>query len=459
MPPINACNRRPLPVVVVGEVVVHQTSPDRPAPRIVIVGGGFAGAYCAQALERQLRPGEADIVLLDRNNYFIFYPLLVEAGTGSLEPRHAVVSIRAFLDRTRFVMGEVVAVDLDARQVSYRPPGGQEPVRLGYDHLVLAPGSVTRLPDVPGLRERGFEMKSLGDAVRLRDHTIRQLERADASADESVRRRLLHLVVVGGNFTGVEVAGEFQVFMRRASRRYKAVDRSEIAVTVVELGSRILPALDEDLARYASERMVRRGMRVVLGTSVASIGDGLVSLTNGETLEADTVIWCAGIAPSPLLDRLELPRDSRGYLLCERDLRASGHSDVWAIGDSAVNLGPDGVPYPATAQHAVRQGAHLADNLARALRGRPTRPCDIRSRGELAALGCRTGVARVFGFKLAGFPAWFLWRTVYLLKMPGLARKVRVALDWTIDMVFAKDAVQLGLSSGSGRNPQRSGSR
>jgi NADH dehydrogenase len=431
----------------------------RPAPRIVIVGGGFAGAYCAQALERQLRPGEADIVLLDRNNYFIFYPLLVEAGTGSLEPRHAVVSIRAFLDRTRFVMGEVVAVDLDARQVAYRPPGGQETVLLGYDHLVLAPGSVTRLPDVPGLRERGFEMKSLGDAVRLRDHTIRQLERADANADESVRRRLLHLVVVGGNFTGVEVAGEFQVFMRRASRRYKAVGRDEIGVTVVELGSRILPALDEGLARYASERMARRGMRVVLGTSVASIGDGFVSLTNGETLAADTLIWCAGIAPSPLLDSLELPKDSRGYLLCERDLRVSGRSEVWAVGDSAVNLGPDGAPYPATAQHAVRQGAHLADNLARALRGRPTRPCDIRSRGELAALGCRTGVARVFGFKLAGFPAWFLWRTVYLLKMPGLARKLRVALDWTIDMVFAKDAVQLGLSSGSGSGPSGSGGR
>jgi NADH dehydrogenase len=304
---------------------------------------------------------------------------------------------------------------------------------------------------VPGLRERGFEMKSLGDAVRLRDHAIRQLERADASADESVRRRLLHFVVVGGNFTGVEVAGEFHVFLRRASRRYQGVARDEIAVTVVELGSRILPALEEDLASYATDRMVRRGMRVELGVSVARIDDGLVTLTNGETLDSETVIWCAGIAPSPLLHRLPLPKDGRGYLLCERDLRVSGRSDVWAIGDSAVNPGPDGVTYPATAQHAVRQGEHLADNLNRVLRGRPTRPCDIRSKGELAAFGCRTGVARVFGFKLAGFPAWFLWRTVYLMKMPGLARKARVALDWSMDLVFTKDAVELGLSSGSGR--------
>jgi NADH dehydrogenase len=446
---MDACR----PLFPAQEGMVERMASARPVPRVVIVGGGFAGAYCAQALERLLRAGEAEIVLLDRNNYFVFYPLLVEAGTGSLEPRHAVVSIRAFVDRTRFVMGKVVDVDLEARKVAYRLPGGQETLRLAYDHLVLAPGSVTRLPDVPGLRERGFEMKSLGDAVRLRDHAIRQLERADASADESVRRRLLHFVIVGGNFTGVEVAGEFQVFLRRASRRYKVVRRDEIAVTVVELGSRILPALDEDLARYASERMVRRAMRVVLETSVVSIGDGLVSLTNGENLEADTVIWCAGIAPSPLLDRLELARDRRGYLLCERDLRVSGRSEVWAIGDSAVNPGPDGAPYPATAQHAIRQGAHLADNLVRALRGRPTRPCNIRSQGALAALGCRTAVARVFGFKLAGFPAWFLWRTVYLLKMPGLARKVRVALDWTMDLVFPREAVQLGLSSGRGKGP------
>jgi NADH dehydrogenase len=192
-------------------------------------------------------------------------------------------------------------------------------------------------------------------------------------------------------------------------------------------------------------------MRIELETSVARIDEGLVTLTNGKTLESETVIWCAGIAPSPLLDRLPLPKDGRGYLLCERDLRVVGSSDVWAIGDSAVNLGPDGAPYPATAQHAVRQGTYLADNLARVLRGRPTRPCNIRSKGELAALGCRTGVARVFGFKLAGFPAWFLWRSVYLLKMPGLARKVRVALDWSMDLVFAKEAVELGLTSGSAR--------
>jgi len=444
-------NEWPASAVVLSEVMVRQPLPARPAPRILIVGGGFGGAYCAQALERRLRPGEAEVVLLDRNNYFVFHPLLVEAGTGSLEPRHAVVSIRAFLKRARFVMGEVVGADLDARQLSYLPPGGEEPARLSYDHLVLAPGSVTRLPEVPGLRERGFEMKSLGDAVRLRDHAIRQLERADGAGDPRARKRMLHFVVVGGNFTGVEVAGEFQVFLRRASRRYRAVDPDDVRVTLVELGSRILPALDEGLADYATHRMRRCGTRIELGLSVARIDPESVTLTDGQVLESETVIWCAGIAPSPLVERLALPRDGRGYLLCERDLSVVGRSDVWAIGDSAVNPGPDGGPYPATAQHAVRQATHLADNLAGVLRGRTARPCDIRSHGELAALGCRTAVARVFGFRLAGFPAWFLWRTVYLLKMPGLARKVRVALDWSMDLAFAKEAVQLGLTSNGGR--------
>jgi NADH dehydrogenase len=444
-------NARRSPVVAAVEARVTRSRSDRAAPRIVIVGGGFGGAYCAQALERRLRAGEAEILLLDRNNYFVFHPLLVEAGTGSLEPRHAVVSIRAFLKRARFVMGEVVGVDFDTRRLSYLPPGGESPLQLPYDHLVLAPGSVTRLPDVPGLRERGFEMKRLGDAVRLRDPAIRQLERADASGDPRARRRMLHFVVVGGNFTGVEVAGEFRVFLRRASRRYQAVDPDDVRVTLVELGSRILPVLDEGLAAYASDRMRSCGTRIELGLSVARIDAESVTLTNGQTLESETVIWCAGIAPSPLVERLALPRDSRGYLLCERDLRVVGRADVWAIGDSAVNPGPDGAPYPATAQHAVRQATHLAGNLASVLRGRPTRPCDIRSPGELAALGCRTAVARVFGIRLAGFPAWFLWRTVYLLKMPGLARKVRVALDWSMDLIFAKEAVQLGLTSDGGR--------
>jgi NADH dehydrogenase len=416
----------------------------------VIVGGGFGGAYCAQTLERLLARGEAEVVLLDRNNYFLFYPLLVEAGTGSLEPRHSVVSIRSFLDRTRFIMAEVDGVDIGQSELVYRPTGSEAVHRMTYDHLVLTPGSVTRLPDVPGLADHGFEMKSLADAVQLRDRAIQQLERADATDDPQQRRAMLHFVVVGANFTGVEVAGEFDVFLRRAAREYHNVSRGDIAITLVEIGSRILPALDEDLAEYATDRMRRRGLRVELETSVAEVARDGVTLSDGRRLASETVIWCAGIAPSPLVRNLPVPTDDRGYIVCDRDLRVHGCDALWAVGDSAVNLGPDGVPYPATAQHAVQQGQHLARNLVRVLRGERARPCDISSRGALAALGCRTAVAKVFGFKLSGFPAWFLWRTVYLLKMPGWGRRLRVALDWTMDLLFTRDTVQLGLT-GRGR--------
>lgn len=416
-------------------------------PRIVIVGGGFAGAYCAQALERRLAPGLAEVVLVDRNNYFVFYPLLVEAGTGSLDPRHAVVSIRSFLERSRFVMGEVEGVDLERRVLVLRPPGSEHSRELAWDHLVLAPGSVTRLPPVPGLREHGFEIKSLADAVILRDRAIQKLEAADVAGDPEVRRRLLHFVVVGANFTGVEVAGEFDVFLRRTSRLYRDVDRKDVRVTLVEIGDRILPALEPDVARFAADALRRRGVAVELGVSVDRVERHAVVLSDGRRLPTDTVIWCAGIAPSPLVARLGLPTDERGYLLCDRELRVEGRRDVWAIGDSAVNPGPDGRPYPATAQHAVRQGAHLAKNLVRVIRGQEALRCDIRSKGSLAALGCRTGVAQVFGIKLSGFAAWFLWRTVYLLKMPGIARRVRVALDWTMDLLFPREPVQIGLQA------------
>ena len=422
-------------------------SPPSHRPRIVIVGGGFAGAYCAQALERLLRRDEAEVVLVDRQNYFIFYPLLVEAGTGSLEPRHAVVSIRAFVDRTRFMMGEVEAVDTAGRQLTVVLPDGVTRRVLAYDHLVLAPGSVTRLPAVPGLAERGFEMKSLADAVTMRDRAIRQLEHADAVEDDDLRRRLLHFVVVGANFTGVEVAGELHIFLHRAVRHYANLRPDHIGVTVVELSDRILPALDPGLSAYGAERLRRRGVTIELGASVTRLAAGEVELSDGRVLAADTVYWCAGIAPSPLLAGTGLPTDERGYLLCERDLRVVGEERVWGIGDSAVNRDAEGRPYPATAQHAIRQGRHLARNLVAVLRDRPTTPCDIVNRGAIAALGCRTGVARVMGVNVAGILAWFLFRTVYLLKMPGWARRLRVALDWTIDLFFSKDAVQLGLTT------------
>jgi NADH dehydrogenase len=419
--------------------------------RIVVLGGGFAGASCVHWLQKKLRPGEAEILLIDRNNYAVFTPLLIEAGTGSLEPRHAVVPLRSYLKFADFRMAEVEGVDFDERRVAYRLVGGSADEHVRYDHLVIALGSVTRLPEVPGLREHGFEMKSLADAVALRDRAIGLLERADATVDPRARRALLHFVVVGGNFTGVEVAGEFDMFLRRACRRYRHVAADDVTVTLVEISDRILRALDEDLSDYATSHLRTRGVDVLLQTTVREIDRGRVTLDDGRTLDAHTVIWCAGIDQNPVVRRWGLPADDLGYVLCERDLRVRGMEIVWAIGDGAVNIDADGNNYPATAQHAVRQGRHLARNLVAVLRGRPAAPCDIRSKGAVAALGCRTGVAKVYGIKLSGFAAWWLWRSVYLMKMPTLARKVRVMLDWTIDLLFSRDVVQLGVH----RTPHR----
>jgi NADH dehydrogenase len=410
--------------------------------RIVIIGGGFGGAYCAQALARKLRRSNAEVLLIDRNNYFVFYPLLVEAGTGRLQPSQAVVATRAFAPHSEFRMADVVAIDPVSQTVRYRLPEVGTLESTGYDHLVLAAGSVTNLPPVPGLREHGFGIKSIADAVTLRNRAIRMLEVADATDDPKVRRALLHFVVVGGNFTGVEVAGEFLSFLRQATRRYKRIDPGDVRVTLVEITERVLPALDTDLSEYAAERMQRCGVTLRLSDSVARIERDRVLLTSGEILHTHTTIWCAGIAPNPLLENLPLPKDERGYVSTNDDLRVAGYDNVWAIGDCAANPGPDGKAYPATAQHAVQQAAHAAANIARVLSGRGTRPCQAASKGSIAAIGCRTGVAKIFGIKLSGFFAWWLYRTVYLLKMPGLARKVRLALDWTLDLLFPRDHVQ-----------------
>ncbi len=413
--------------------------------RVIILGGGFGGAYCAQALERELRGVDCEIDLIDRNNYFAFYPLLIEAGTGSLEPRHAVVPIRAFLKRTRFRMAEVVAVDLARREVEFRLAGAERTERLGYDHLVLALGSVTRVPAVPGVREHAFEMKSLSDAVVLRDRAIRLLEQASATSDPAEREELLHLIVVGGNLTGVEVAGEFDVFLRAAARRFPGLGQTTPKVTLVEAGPRILNALDEGLARYAHRSMERRGIRVIVGRSVSEISSRGARLSDGEQLVGRTVVWSAGIAPPRLNAELGLPLDRAGYINCERDLRVHGHDNLWGLGDCAIKRDAKGEPYPATAQHAIREGRHAAKNIARVIRGRSTTPFDYRDKGVLAALGCRTGVARVFGIPVSGFAAWFLWRSYYLAIMPGIGRRLRVALDWTLDLFFRRDFVQLGV--------------
>lgn len=413
--------------------------------RIVIVGAGFAGAYCAQELDRKLDTDQYEVVLIDQNNYFAFYPLLVEAGSGGLEPRHTIISIRRFVEHSIFIMAKVSTIDFMRQTVSYtiEVTGDQE--KLRYDHLVVALGSVTRFPPIPGLKEYGHELKSLGDAIRFRDHGIRMLEAADAAPHPEEHPDLLTFVVVGANFTGVEAVGEFQISLKEAVREYPNLSTKDLSFHLVEIAPRILPALDDELANYAHEKLVDRGIKIHLNTATTRLGEDYLEFGDGTRLNTRTVLWAAGIQPNPLLENLDLPKDKRGYVLCERDLRVRGFRNVWGIGDCAVNEGADGKAYPATAQHAMGEGKWAARNIINALHGLPTRPCNLTSKGSLAALGCRTAVAKVFGLNLSGFWAWFVYRSVYLLRMPGFARKVRLALDWTTGLFFKRDVVQLGI--------------
>jgi NADH dehydrogenase len=411
---------------------------------IVVAGGGFGGAYCARELGRKVRIDEAQVTLINRSNFFVFTPLLVEAGTGALEPRHAIVPLRQFVRRAQLHTAEVTAIDLSGREVRTRTFDGGEHSFI-YDHLVIALGSITRLPNVPGLREHGFGLKSLADAVALRDRAVGMLELANETPNELRRRAMLTFVVVGGNYTGVEVAGEFNEFLTEATRLYQNVDPKDIRIVLVDHEPRILHSLDEDLSRYASERLRKRGVELRLTNSVTRIDAENVELKEGEKVSTWTVIWTAGITPSPLLGTLDVPLDRHGALSCTPEMRVTNLENVWAVGDCAAIPDPQGNSYPATAQHAIREGRQVADNIARSLRGQVPRPLVYRSKGMMAPLGMRQGVARVFSWRLSGTPAWFVWRTFYLSQMPGFGRKLRVLIDWTLDWFFRRDYVQLGI--------------
>lgn len=413
---------------------------------VLILGGGFGGAYAAQRLAKGLRGTSYELTVVDRNNYLLFYPLLVEAGVGVLEPRHVVVPIRKFMPNGDFRMAEVLSVDLSAQEVVIQVIGRDTPEKLKYDHLVFGLGSITRIPPIPGLKEHGFELKSLADAIELRDRGIRQMELANAMGSAEDRRSLLRVVVVGGNYTGVELAGEYQAFLVNAARQYSNVAERDIEVRVLELGDRILPAVDRDLAEWAVRTLSARGVIIQTNNTVTEVGKDYAVLKTGERLATTTVVWAAGIAPNPLIANVDgFPRNERGYIDCERDLRVKGFENVWAIGDAATVYNAEGKPYAATAQNASRQGPLVAANILATIQGRPTKTFDFKTIGAFAIIGHRNAAAEFMGLRFRKFIGWFLYRGTYLAKMPTFAMKVRLALDWFLELVLPAPVVQLGV--------------
>jgi NADH:ubiquinone reductase (H+-translocating) len=413
-------------------------------PVIVIVGGGFGGIAVALQLERRLRPGEAEIVVLSRDNYTLFTPMLPEVTSGELEVRHVVTPIRVQLRRSTFVLCDVEHIDVAHRTLEYRHVLTGRRRTLAYDHVVLALGSSTSTFGLPGVEEHVWALKTLRDADALRNRLVWLLELADTTDDVRRRRQLLTLVVVGGGFTGVEAAGEMYEMFRSVIRYYRNIRLDDVRMVLVEAGPTLLAGLPPKMGIYAGRVLRRRGIEIMTGDGVASADEEGLALQSGTRIESATIVWSAGVAPSPMAAALPLEKTRRGAVVTGPDMRSLSDASVWALGDCASIPGEDGTPYPMTAQHAIREGPRLADNIVRVLRGEPTLAFRYRSLGMMAALGGRKAVAQLPGNRvITGFLAWFLWRSYYLLRLPGLDRQLRVAFDWTLDLLFPRDIAEL----------------
>jgi NADH dehydrogenase len=412
--------------------------------RILVIGGGYVGLYTALGLERRLRQAEAEVTLINPESFMVYQPFLPEAASGNIEPRHVVVPLRRVLKRTRLITGTVQGLDRERRVARVLPTEG-EPYEVAFDILVLGPGSVSRVLPVPGLAERAVGFKTVAEAIYLRNQVLSRMDAAESTTDQVIRRRALTFLFVGGGYAGVEALAELEDLARDACRYYRTVRREDMRWILVEATGSILPEIGRSLAQYATERLRSRGIEVHLDTRLRSATDGRMVLSNGETFEAETLVWTTGVRAHPLLAGMGFNLDDRGRLVADERLRVAGADDVWAAGDGASV--PDvttGGLCPPTAQHALRQARQLSANLVATLRGEEPKEFRYRQLGALVSLGRYKGVANVLGIRVRGFPAWFLHRSYHLTRIPTLNRKVRVILDWTVALFFRRDVAQLG---------------
>jgi NADH dehydrogenase len=421
------------------------------APKqILILGGGFAGVYTARTLEKLLRPSEAEITLVNRENYWVYQPMLPEVISGSIGLTDVVSPIRRLCPRTHLVMREIEAIDLDARKVIVSP--GFRPVltTLTYDYLVIALGSVTNFYGMPGMFENAMSFRTLADALAVRNHLIHALEEADTEDDPELRRKLLTFVVGGGGFSGVEAIAELNDFIREVKTNYLRLRNEEVRCVLVQSGDRILPEMAEPLAMFAQKLLRKRGVEIILGERLRAATSERAILKSGKEIPCKTIISTVPSAMPPVLEKLACKKE-KGKLAVDTGLALEGYQgQVWALGDCAGVKTASGKSAPPTAQHATREAVLAARNIVAAIRGGTAGAFAFEGLGTLGSLGHGSAVAQIFGLKISGMVAWFLWRTIYLMKMPGLNRKVRVSMDWFIRLLFAPDLAQLKATSDSG---------
>jgi NADH dehydrogenase len=418
--------------------------------RIVVVGAGHVGLYAALRLSKKLSPRQAEVVVVDPQPHMTYQPFLPEAAAGNLSPRHSVVPLRRELKRCRVVSGEVTRIEHARRAVTVQPIEGPA-TELSYDHIVVAPGSVSRTLPIPGLRERGIGFKTIGEAIYLRNHVLDRLDVAAVTPDPAVRRRALTFVFVGGGYAGIEALAEMEDMVRSALRYYAELDQDEVRFVLVEATRRILPEVGPDMGAYTARQLAARGIDIRLDTRLESCVDGEIKLSDGSSFPADTLVWTAGVKPSPMLDLTDLPRGPRGHVSCLPTLQVADGDQVldgaWSAGDCAQVpdlTKPPGAYCSPSAQHAVRQATRMADNIVAVIRGGQPQVYKHRYAGSVAGLGLYKGVAAVYGVKLKGFPAWLMHRTYHMSRIPSFNRKVRVVADWTLAFLLRREVVALG---------------
>ena len=381
-----------------------------------------------------------------------YQPFLPEAAAGNISPRHTVVPLRRELRRCRVLSGEVTHISHSDRVATVQPIVGP-PVEVAYDQVVVVPGSVSRTLPIPGLRENAVGFKTIGEAIYLRNHVLDQLDVAATTVDPKTRRRALTFVFVGGGYAGIEALAEMEDMARSALRYYEELSDDDMHWVLVEATQRVLPEVGRDMGAYAVEQLRSRGMDIRLDTRLESCVDGLVKLSDGDSFAADTIVWTAGVKPSPMLDRTDLPRDSKGRITCLPTLQvvdATGTvvAGAWSAGDCAavpdLTAKEPGTMCSPSAQHAVRQARLLADNVVATIRGLGVRQYRHKHAGSVASLGLHKGVAQVYGIKARGWLAWFLHRTYHVSRVPSLNRKIRVLVDWTLALFLRREVVSMG---------------
>ena len=400
----------------------------------LIVGGGFAGSYVARKLRRR------GATIVSPENFMLFTPMLPEAASGTLEPRHVVVPLRVMCPHAELVLGRALAHDADGRRIQVETE--ERVYWLHYENLVLSLGAVARILPIPGLAEYALGFKSLAEAIHLRNHVLTRLEVADAASADAHRRRELTFVFVGAGYAGVEALAELADLVRDAMRYYPGLRTVPQHWVLVDAAPKILPEIPTRLGDYAAELLRRRGVDIRVGTTLDQVEPHAVRLSDGDRLLTSTVVWTAGVRANPLLADFGLPLDERGRVRVDETLRVEGTERLWALGDCAAvpNPATPGQTDPPTSQHALRQAKRLAKNIAG-----DVRPYRFRMLGEVATLGRYKGIASVFGFPFKGFPGWWITRTYHLYQLPLVSRKLRVVTDWTVALFFRRDIAELSM--------------